>query len=190
LAAGFPSASGGNQNSGTLTPMARFAPTPGNYLAASLEVEVSQKSPHLPKAAALVLPKSSEVSPKKSSGRSRKSSGGLFPFDALCLEHSQCCPLQSSALVSGAGQMKWAPQASCCSEWAAAGNCWQSRLQSWWMCCRGQQETVVRIQQEQPKLGEEAPPQLPVVQSSVGCFEDLPLVFFVSFLLIPPLAEI
>jgi len=58
------------------------------------------------------------------------------------------------------------------------------------MCCRGQQETVVQIQQEQPKPGEEAPPQLPVEQSSVECFEDLPPVFFVSLLLIPRLAEI
>jgi len=164
--AGFPFASGGNQNSGTRTPTTHFGPTPGNYLAASWEVVVLQKSPHLPKFA-LVLP---------------KSSGALFPFvfDALCLDRSQCS-LQSSESVSEVGQMKRAPQAACYSEWALAGNCWQSRLRSWLMCCRDLQETVVRSQQGRPKPGEEAPPQLPVEQSSVECSEDLP-VFFASFL--------
>lgn len=146
--------------------MTGFGPTPGNSPAGSLEVVVSQKSPHLPQSA-LALP---------------KSSGALFPFvsDALCLDHCQCS-LQSFESVSEVGQMKWAPPASCLSEWAPAGNCWQSRLQSWSMCCRDQQETVVRSQRVQPKPEEEAPPRLPVEQSSVECSEGW-LAFFASFL--------
>jgi len=147
--------------------MIHFGPTPGNSLDASSEVVVSQKSPLLPQFA-LVLP---------------KSSGALlipFAFDVPCLDHCQCL-LQSFESVSEVGQMKWAPPASCLSEWAPAGNCWQSRLQSWSMCCRDQQETVVRSQRVQPKPEEEAPPQLPVGQSSVECSEGW-LAFFASFL--------